>query len=180
MEKPEFKRIVLNKVEDTPKSMFQLANGFHSAYGFLAGHMANHVRQDSRFMRLAFPQVVCSAFAAEIYLKCLYRIETGNKIWGHPLLYLFNALKEENRIIVEANYQKVLKEDSTGVLAAAQKDDQNLNTDLKENLRIFSSAFEKWRYAYEGGLPSPFFIPPFTIAIRDRILSIEPSFDKQD
>lgn len=73
------------------------------------------------------PAVVCYAFSAELYLKLLHVIATGQPKRGHKLDELFQSLPEDTRSELASNY--------TG--------------DLGTELTAMSQAFVEWRYEHE-------------------------------
>lgn len=85
---------------------------------------------------LVVPAVVCSAFALELYLKLLIKIETGNCAKGHELEKLFNQLTDKTRTEIERSF-----------FSNEKCEKSQLNSALVE----FSRAFCDWRYIHEQG-----------------------------
>lgn len=79
------------------------------------------------------PAVVCFAFAAELFLKLLVKIATGQAVRGHELADLLAAVPEESRSEMARHYS------SSDV------------TKLQADVASISSAFVEWRYVYERG-----------------------------
>lgn len=80
--------------------------------------------------------VVCYAFAAELYLKCLAMIGGGlGPTKGHKLHVLFGRLSGDVQGRLALAYEEL-----TGRPAKA----------LSYDLRLFTDAFHDWRYVYEG------------------------------
>ena len=77
-----------------PVLIFLQANGFSRAYDILADqrHLAA-----SEMATIGYPQIVLSALATELYLKCLICMETGKAPRGHHLKQLFDRLSPETR-----------------------------------------------------------------------------------
>ncbi len=83
------------------------------------------------------PFVVNSAFSIEIYLKTLHVI-SGNKIKGHSLVTLYNALSEDIKAIVKNAGQDLRRHYSL-----------EGEEDIVTCISSLDKAFEQWRYAYE-------------------------------
>ena len=83
----------------------------------------------------AFPAIVNTAFACELYLKALIAKTQGSHVMGHSLSDLFERLTEEDRLALREEY--------------ASRSQYSMEID--EVLRIHSKSFEDWRYAYENG-----------------------------
>jgi len=108
---------------------FRLALDFHEA----AIRAAEEVRNASRApIAPLVPMVVNYAFAAELYLKCLYR---GAACWGHNLRNLFVKLPVNVSDELAMRYLVC-----TGRPRAA----------MDQDLKALSTTFPVWRYVFEG------------------------------
>jgi hypothetical protein len=85
---------------------------------------------------LTVPAVVNSAFALEVYLKCLRHIETDERPKNAHLLktQLFDQLTTDHQSRIEAVYK--LRPDRG-------------NTTLHQHLKASDDAYPHWRYLYE-------------------------------
>lgn len=104
-------------------------------------------------MLIAHPSMMLSAFASELYLKCLLCIETGKIHSGHNLKSLFLFLDLQTREHIEnlwneynrrTDRQKELK--CIRLLPRGER----LQADLQHALDIGANAFIELRYLYEG------------------------------
>ena len=83
------------------------------------------------------PFVVNSAFAIELYLKALGRLD-GIELRGHDLLELFDALPSQTHAAIEQNFSKARWRCGIATLA-----------EFRQALKEMRRAFEEWRYLYE-------------------------------
>lgn len=82
-------------MKPNPILIFLQANGFSQAYNILSDQ--EHL-PPTTMASIGYPQIVLSAFAIELYLKCLICIETGRAPpHGHHLKHLFDRLAPETR-----------------------------------------------------------------------------------
>ncbi len=115
------------------------------------------------------PWVVNSAFALEVYLKCLYAIENGRfpaKI--HSLLDLYKGQTAKSRAAIAGLYAK-------SVALGPQSSSQ----DIEMVLEWAKHAFEEWRYRYEEiSKPGPFGTNVEIVcnAVRERIIQLRPGW----
>lgn len=111
---------------------------FHSAIMFHEGSIrcgtfAKDSDGSDRSYTVAEPQVVCMAFAAELYLKTLM-LRRGLSAGRHNLNNLFNELTPEERQSLVARY-----------IAARNCTEERMFRELAE----VSHAFVQWRYSHE-------------------------------
>jgi hypothetical protein len=95
--------------------------------------------------------VVNSAFALEIYLKCLHFLDHSTLIRReHRLRKIFAALLPGTQQQIRDEYAILMKADSQRVVIDIWKRAKGWDmTDFDFVLVEASSAFEEWRYAYE-------------------------------
>ena len=85
------------------------------------------------------------AFACELYLKQLLTLDNKD-VRGHKLLELYGNLNEEYRKDIEKEYISRCNE-------FLRERDVEMRS-LEKCLADYNSAFEDWRYWYEGGKES--------------------------
>jgi len=125
---------------------------------------------------VAHPSMVLSAFASELYLKCLLCLETGRAPQIHHLRNLFDKLLPETRErlkslwdsdIKRAERQRVLEHIRT------LPDGHRLRVDLPSVLVLGANAFQELRYFYETE-KSFFLLSDFPNLLRTVILERMP------
>jgi hypothetical protein len=154
--------------------IFEHASRFHES----DHRLRNTVPADrpDQLPLVAHPSMVLSAFASELYLKCLLCLETGKAPQTHNLKTLFDALKPETKRRLEELWdaeirtpkrQKVL--DHIRTLPERDK----LRTDLPSVLKLGANAFQELRYFYEAK-QSFFLLSDFPNLLRAVILERMP------
>jgi hypothetical protein len=131
-----------------PQSIFAHADGFLKAASKLHGDPPGDA-----FAAL----VINSAFACELYLKCLIHLETGQLFKDeHDLKKLFSKLSAGTQASIETKFDAAFKlpdydlskvpehmrESAEQAIAMQPKN-------LREALKAGGSAFVRWRYLYE-------------------------------
>lgn len=119
--------------------------------GFLdaAYHLKNCEKRDGWLLGLYAPAYTANlAFACELYFKQILFLnkistkENGKNI--HGLKKLFMKIPVDIQQEIEAEYNKRMTTKALGIEPV-----QFLN--VKECLDMYNTAFEDWRYIYEGG-----------------------------
>ncbi len=142
-----------------PALIFLQADGFSRAYNMLADQ--RHL-SPSEAATIGYPQIVISAFAIELYLKCLICIETGKAPRGHHLKQLFDRLSPETRRRICAIWDGEVKTRRASLWDAMEASSPTATGPvpraLPEALACGNKAFEKVRYIYEGNNADVIFI----------------------
>jgi hypothetical protein len=152
------------------RAVFDHASRFHYA--------ATVLRIEAQVMTAPTlePYVVVSSFCSELYMKCIYAMETaGARVEGHNLRRLFNALapKTQNELssgwnIISRIYNEVFDNSQNSI---------NLPTNLVEELDISGRMFEEMRYFYEGTSSARhWYLSPFPDMLRKLILERQPQW----
>jgi hypothetical protein len=106
-----------------------------------------------RGLRMSLAEMACSAFALELYLKCLIRMEKKAYQLNHNLERLYNILGIRNRRKIRRHFY----ENDTQVRSYVEREyaDQAKPIDdlFDFCLSASSKAFVQMRYAFEGGIP---------------------------
>lgn len=160
-----------------PQSIFVHANGFLKSVNFL-----NRQPGDPQFDPFTFAVMVMnSAFASELYLKCLIQIETGQMIKNeHDLNALFRklpaAVQQEIEGPFDAQMAKMPVYDTTQADAATLHVIATRPKTLRESLKVGGKAFIEWRYLYESETTGHFNLLPLPFILRDAILRRNPKW----
>jgi hypothetical protein len=133
-----------------PHELFSHANDFWDAADRLVPKFPQNPAPGDQVKRLAFaPHITCIAFATEIYLKCLLRIETGkNAPNGHNLKLLFNRLSAQTVERLERDWKShpAAVHYNTAIRLPLGLKQASMLDALEES----AGAFENWRYSFES------------------------------
>lgn len=136
------------KVQHDCFKIFQHAYHFHES----DHRLRNTVPPDrpDQIPLVVHPAMVLSAFASELYLKCLLRLETGKVPQTHNLKALFRDLSPALRKQLEELWEAGMPERQK-VLDEIRKlpHGEELRTDLQYALDVGADAFRELRYFYE-------------------------------
>jgi hypothetical protein len=156
-----------------PQSVFKQGERFHWSYQRLC--VGTH--EDVHEMVL-IPALALSAFASELFLKCLHHIDSGKvpeRI--HALQELFAALPESRRNRIEFLWDNHIVAHSAEYELIASRG-VNIPKDLSTALADSSHGFVKLRYEYEDR-NFKFYIAEFPNILRDAILEIQPTWRRE-
>jgi len=132
-------------------TIFIQADSFSLAYDMLMSEAV----PVQRTLRIGHPAIALSAFASELYLKCLICAETGKAPRGHYLKELYDLLSPATRKRICAIWDSEVVPMRTPMWVRMEAvSGSKVPRDLPTNLAESNKAFEKLRYAYEGGLDS--------------------------
>ncbi|MEW6438128.1 MAG: hypothetical protein AB1508_13280 [Pseudomonadota bacterium] len=165
------------------EKIFVHATRFHKSFE----QLLNSVRPedggktpDQEIGVVAHPAMVLSAFASELYLKCLLCVETGETPRDHNLKRLFDKLAENTRRDVEdlwdIDIRQHDKRQLIGRLRTLPKG-KDMRFDLRSALELGAEAFIKLRYYYEEE-DTYFLLLHFPIVLRVAILKLFPLWDE--
>lgn len=152
------------------RSIYVQAKGFHKASELLATSLAEPFCMTAT--------VTNSAFASELYLKCLIILETGQLMKDqHNLRKLFNKLHEDTKKTIENNFDKGMSEaPEISEEAKAQVGGRTPPRTLWEALEQGGDAFVRWRYIYEDDNLKFFALFPLPKFLEDVILTRKPAW----
>jgi hypothetical protein len=130
--------------------------------------------KDPNFMTaVATPHMVLSAFATELYFKCLLCLEGSKVMPTHNLKALFRELAPQTRTRVE----QLWKRHAVGLEEMWRMIEQTTNTPVPRDfvtlLAMSSNAFQKLRYVHEDASGS-FFVGDLPPILRTIILDRRP------
>jgi hypothetical protein len=172
-------------MKKTPKAALDPHKIFLHAFHFHESdhRLRNSVSSDNpdQIMLIAHPSMVLSAFATELYLKCLLCIETGRVPNEHNLKSLFLRLDLSTRKRLEDLWDEDIRhperQKALGYIRRLPEGDQ-LQLDLMYALDVGANAFIELRYLYETQ-SSHFILSDFPNILRKVILERFPSWTFQ-
>jgi hypothetical protein len=157
-----------------PFAVFQHADGF-----FRALNQLHQTSNPQAIDQIILPAIVLSAFASELFFKCLLCIETGKTAQIHLLLDLFKKLTPDTKKTIEKYWDLVVSE-RKDVLDRLDQSRGRTPRDLKSNLTAGSDGFRLVRYIYEGNQPPFFFgLSDLPIVLRNTIVEMRPDWFAQ-
>lgn len=96
------------------------------------------------------PRLLVDSFAIELYLKCLYVLDTGlTPLRGHNWVKLFDALLSHTRAIIREQFERIVNEDPILRNLDVINPDAKKVTDFYRSLQAAGNTFDKRRYLYE-------------------------------
>jgi hypothetical protein len=159
-------------VNDTPQNIFKQAERFRWSYERLCVGMDDDVHQ-----MVLIPAMTMSAFASELYLKCLHHIDSGKAPERiHELQELFTDLPELRRNRIEVLWNSHVAQSAAYALVGSHLG-VNIPKDLSTALTDGSLGFVKLRYEYEDR-NFKFYIAEFPNILREAILEIQPTWKR--
>jgi hypothetical protein len=164
----------VSKKPITPQSIFQHAETFMASLD----HM--HNAGPDRVTSFAAPLLVITAFAAELYFKCLLCHATGNIPRGHYLHHLYSKLPNNYQTTLNKYWSLIVKDREEMLRNLEDQGESTLPRDLNGALVEGNKAFEQLRYIYEGPEAFRFNLSELPIALRRTILEIEPTWSAPD
>ena len=162
-----------------PQSIFVHADGFQAAAIRLQNPGGNPPLNPLH----ASAVVTNLAFSAELYLKCLIQIETGQMIKSdHDLHKLFLKLPETTRQEIEKPFNAIISKPPAYDVSSLPPDAQaamlKQPKNLIEALKAGGNAFIEWRYLYEVDESNRniFSLFPLPAILRDVIIKRKPEW----
>jgi hypothetical protein len=161
-----------------PHSIFVHADGFLKTTSYL-----NKAPGDPNFDPLCFSALVATtAFASELYLKCLIQIETQMVVRKeHNLRTLFSKLPNNTQEEIEKRFVEWQGTEPQNVYVMMAKELQeaadNRPKTFREALKAGANAFVEWRYLYESNeTGNAFGLFPLPSILRSVILKRMPQW----
>jgi len=125
------------------------------------------------------PALILSAFASEVYLKCIICIETGELAHGHHLKNLYRRIGPRTRSAIEGAWDEYVSSPLKQRLYAAlsSMNGSPIPMDLDWTLSEGSSAFTSLRYLHEvEDSKTKFLLGDFPNILREVIIRIKPEW----
>jgi len=153
-----------------PAGIFQHADKF-----FRAVEQLHHTSDRKRFVQIALPIMVLSAFASELFFKCLLCMETARIHRTHLLLDLFEKLSPKTQRRLEELWDQALLP-RKATLDELDKS-QIVPRDLRSNLASSTDTFRLLRYVYEPGPDLVISISDLPLVLRRAIIELKPEWN---
>jgi HEPN domain-containing protein len=128
---------------------------------------------------IASPALILSAFASELYLKCIVCIETGELAHGHHLKNLYRRIEPSTRRSIEEKWDEYVSSPVKQRLyeALASINGRPVPVDFDWTLSEGSSAFTSLRYLHEvDDLKTKFLLGDFPNILREVIVQKRPQW----
>ncbi len=130
-------------------------------------------------LHLPTSYIICKAFALELYLKCLIRIEGNSYGREHDLKKLFHLITKPRRSEIISRWQvnaDTLREEIHSLYSRTGR--HLPNVDFNFVLTTSKDAFTLFRYIFEGIEPDKAWLADSIMeTIRDTILSMHPDWE---
>jgi HEPN domain-containing protein len=165
-----------------PEKIFSHASAFHKSYDMLvkSASPVDGARPDEQLIGIvAYPALVLSVFASELYLKSLLCMETGTVPNTHDLKKLFGGLKIATRRelddLWDADIRLLERQPILDQIRLLLPGGDKFRPDLRYALEKGANAFMELRYFYEKER-SYFLLSDFPFLLRKAILKRCPSW----
>jgi hypothetical protein len=104
------------------------------------------------------PQLLVDSFAVELYLKCLFVLDTNTApIGDHDWQRLFDALAPHTKTAIRDAFARIVSADPVLRNLNVINPDALKVTDFDRSLRAAKSTFDRRRYLYEPDSPKEWF-----------------------
>lgn len=133
-------------VQQTPdvRKMYQLAEHYSEASRLLAEQAKGEAWGCSA------PRILVDSFAVELYLKCLYVLDTQSKPpHGHDWQKLFDALTPYTKIAIREAFDQIVQADPILPHLDIINPEAPPVTDFDRSLIAAKNTFDRRRYLYE-------------------------------
>jgi len=124
---------------------------------------------------VARPSIVLSAFASELFLKCLLLIEGKGTHNCHDLHVLYKKLSPQAQTLIASKWDFPTRR-AAEIAFAEMESGQKMPTDLDSALIRGGNAFKKMRYIYEDPLGTDFYLIDLPRILHDVILALKPEW----
>jgi hypothetical protein len=165
------------KREPSPSSLSIFLHGCRFADAFCRLSAGASSPADASF--LGAPINVLSAFASEIFLKCLVCLETGEVRQGHHLRALFDVLSDATQTRIEGRWDNEIVPMRSAQWDAAELEfGKAIPRELRSALSLGSESFKQLRYSYEPKTAATIFycLGDLPIALKRVIFELEPEW----
>jgi hypothetical protein len=141
-------------------------------------HAPNVYSVEARAMTA--PVGVLSAFACELFLKCLVCVERGDQPHGHDLLALFNLLSAQTRERLSEMWASHAQKYQDKVQEFSAMHGLTFETELVAALKTGRRAFDLIRYRHEErGEEFAFYLGALPYMLRNRAFELRPDWAEQ-
>jgi hypothetical protein len=167
-----------HKAQVDPEKLFLHGVSFHEAQIVLTEQTPDVHSVEARAM--AAPACVLSAFACELFLKCLVCIERGYQPRGHDLLVLFNLLSAQTRERLREIWAHHAQTYQDKVQEFRAMHGFTFETELVAALKKGRRAFDLIRYRHEERREEfAFYLGALPYMLRNRAFELRPDWAEQ-
>ena len=100
------------------------------------------------------PRLLVDSFAIELYLKCLFVLDTNTApLKEHDLKTLFEALNGETKILIREAFDRIVSSHPVLSNLDVINPEALRFTNFNHSLTVAKNTFDKGRYLYESQLP---------------------------
>jgi len=127
------------------RKMYQLAEHYSEASLLLDGQAKGEEWGCSA------PQVLVDSFAVELYLKCLFVLDTnGTPLHEHDWEKLFDALESHTKTAIREAFERIVRSNPVLSHLDVINPEALKVTDFKRSLTAAKNTFDKRRYLFES------------------------------
>jgi hypothetical protein len=126
---------------------------------------------------LKYPGMVISAFASELFLKCLKLIDGKGTSNSHKLAELFGDLSHDTQALIRAEWDTMLAVSEPMYQELERKHRVKIPRDLNTSLAECGEAFMKLRYIYELPKGSTFYITQLPLVLKNVVKKLKPDWE---
>jgi hypothetical protein len=127
------------------RKIYQLAERYSEASRIL------EVQMKGDEWGVSAPRLLVDSFAIELYLKCLYVLDTGlAPLREHDWVKLFEALGSHTRTAIREAFNRIVSEDPVLRHLDVINPDAMKITDFDRSLAAAKNTFDKRRYMFEA------------------------------
>jgi len=155
-----------------PQGVFNHASAFYGALDQL-----HRTSTQERFLQIAGPMMVLTAFSCELLFKCLIAIEkNGETVPSHLLLDLFDLISPDVQARIEQHWDGIQAQRKEMLDAIEKKEGKPIARDIRSNLKEANDLFRQVRYFYESPPAFGFYIGDLPIALHRTICDLKPEW----
>ena len=126
------------------RKMYQLAEHYSQASSLL------NEQAKGKEWGCSAPRLLVDSFAIELYLKCLYVMDTNSTpLKEHDWEKLFDALKPYTQIAIREAFERIVSSDPVLSRLDVINPDALKTTNFKRSLKAAKNTFDNRRYLYE-------------------------------
>jgi hypothetical protein len=127
------------------RKIYQLAERYSEASRLLEAQMKGDE------WGVSAPRLLVDSFAIELYLKCLYVLDTSSApLREHDWVELFDALGSHTRTAIRETFDRIVSEDPVLRHLHVINPDAVKITDFNRSLAAAKDTFDKRRYLFEA------------------------------
>lgn len=149
---------------------------YHAERFFGAIDQLHKTSIPKRYEFIQAPIIMLSAFASELYLKCLICGDLGAAPRGHSLLPLFNKLGAASQEAIEKRWDEAVSLRESDLRELEQVRGKPIPRSLVNALKLSGQSYEEVRYLYEQAPRYYSAIGDLPLVLRLAIKDLEPTW----